>query len=81
MHIGLLLCIYITNALIVALILLWAFLSDRSTANSHRASWAIILIASTLWFVAVPLSMMEVLRKAWRRRVVAEKSNPPRYLG
>lgn len=82
MHINLLLCIYITNALFVALILLWAFLSDRSTANSHRASWTVICIASALWFVAIPLSMAEVLRKSWQqRRALSRKSNPPRYLG
>lgn len=75
MQIGLLFFIYILNALIVALILLWAFLSDRSTANNHRMSWLIVFIASALWFVAIPLSLAEVLRRAFQqRRAVSTKA-------
>lgn len=75
MQIGLLLFIYTLNALIVALILLWAFLSDRSTSNSDRTSWLVVCVASAFWFVAIPLSMAEVLRKAFqRRRTVSTKA-------
>lgn len=82
MQLGLLLYIYTLNALIVFLILLWAFLSDRSTPNSHRLSWIILCLASTLWFVAVPLSMVEILRKVLQqRRTLPNRSNPPKYLG
>lgn len=82
MQLGLLLYIYILNALIVFLILLWAFLTDRSTSKSHRLSWLIVFLASTLWFIAVPFSLVEILRKALQqRRTLPDKSNPPKYLG
>lgn len=83
MHtVSLLLYVYLLNAFVVALILLWAFWSDRSTANSHRLSWLVVLIASALWFVAIPLSVNEVLRKSLQqRRVLSGKSSPSRYLG
>lgn len=75
MQIGLLLNIYLLNALIVALILLWAFLSDRSTSKSHRLSWIVICLASALWFIAIPLSCIEILCKALQqRRVLSTKA-------
>jgi RsiW-degrading membrane proteinase PrsW (M82 family) len=77
MQIGLLLHLYILNALVVALVLLWAFLSDRSTAKNHKLSWLVICIASALWLIAVPLSIIEVLRKfIYQRRVLSAKPVP-----
>jgi len=82
MQLGLLLYIYVLNALVVALILLWAFLSDRSTPKTHRLSWIIVLLGSTFWFIAVPISLAEILRKAMQqRKVLPDKSNHPRSLG
>lgn len=82
MQLGLLLYIYVLNALVVALILLWAFLSDRSTPKTHRLSWVIVLLGSAFWFIAVPISMVEIVRKILQqRKELPNKTNHPRSLG
>lgn len=68
---------YLINAGIVAAILMWAFLADRSTSKQHQLSWLIILIASALWFIAVPLSCFEILRRSLRQRKVLQRQSKP----
>ena len=80
MHTGLLLQIYFFNVLIVASILCWAFFSDRSTPKNHSSSWIVIGLASVFWFVAIPLSFVEIIRKVWRQQKVVSKRNPSRNL-
>lgn len=69
--------IYWLNAAIVALILLLAFLADRSTAKSQKMSWIIILVASLFWFIAIPLSGVEHLRRSFRRYRVSRRQAKP----
>jgi hypothetical protein len=75
MHMGLL-QIYLLNVAIVALILCCAFFLDSSTPNTHGVSWLVLGLASVLWVVALPLSIVEVMRKVWRRRRTSLKRNP-----
>lgn len=63
-----LLCLYLLNALIVAVVLSVALLSDRSIPKRHGASWVVILLASGFWFIAVPLSIAEIGRKVNQHR-------------
>jgi hypothetical protein len=77
MQISLLLLIYSLNVLVVAFVLLWSFFSDHSTPKDHTLSWVIIAIASIFWFIAVPVSMLETLRKSTRyRRTVQAQIRP-----
>lgn len=81
MQIGLLLYIYLLNAAIVAFILLVSFWSDSSTPKNHKLSWIIVLVASLLWFITVPLSIAEFSYKALRRqRAVKGEANPGKNL-
>ncbi|HEY9597042.1 MAG TPA: hypothetical protein V6C65_32330 [Allocoleopsis sp.] len=69
--------VYWLNAAIVALVLLLAFLADRTTPKSQKMSWAIILVASVFWFIAVPLSGVEYLRRLFRRYRVTRRHAKP----
>ncbi|GAB4373735.1 MAG: hypothetical protein Kow00121_17340 [Elainellaceae cyanobacterium] len=68
MLINLLVSVYLLNALVVALVLVSALLADRTTSKSDKTSWIVVALASILWFVAIPLSFAEVVRKVWVRR-------------
>jgi hypothetical protein len=77
MQVSLLLLIYSLNVLVVALVLLWAFLSDHSTPKNHKLSWVVLAIASVFWFITVPVSMLETLRRSIRyRRTVQAQIRP-----
>ncbi len=74
--------IYGLNAVIVALVLLLAFLADRSTPKSQKMSWTIILVASLFWFIVVPLSGFEHLRRSFHRyRAARRRSKPSQTFG
>ncbi|PSB13000.1 hypothetical protein C7B61_07135 [filamentous cyanobacterium CCP1] len=82
MQVSLLLLIYFLNVLVVASILLWSFFADRSTPKNHKLSWAVVVIASVLWFIAVPLSIIEILRKLLHHRsVLRDQNNPSKNWG
>lgn len=81
MQISLLLYIYLLNAAIVAFILLVSFWSDSSTPKNHKLSWLIVLVASLLWFIAIPLSIVEFSYKSLRRqRALKGQANPSKNL-
>ncbi|WP_416671630.1 hypothetical protein [Egbenema bharatensis] len=81
MQVSLLLMIYVANALIVALIMMTSFLSDRTTSKKHTLSWVVVAIASLFWFIAIPLSFIEILRKSLhRRRVLRDQVLPSKTL-
>ncbi|WAL61236.1 hypothetical protein [Thermocoleostomius sinensis] len=81
MQTGLLLQIYGFNVLIVASILCLAFFSDRSTPKHHVISWLVVALASIFWFIALPLSFLEIMRKVWKQQRALSKRNPSRNLG
>jgi hypothetical protein len=81
MQVSLLLMIYFANVLIVALILMTSFLSDRTVSKRHALSWAVVVIASLFWFIAVPLSFVEIVRKSLHRRhALRDQVNPSKTL-
>lgn len=77
MQLNVLLLIYVLNALVVASILILAFLSDRSTSKRQKMSWMIIGAAATFWFIAIPVSIVEVLHRIIRQRHVLQKPHKP----
>lgn len=76
-----LLSMYLLNAGIVATILIWSFLVDQSTPKRHRLSWLVILVASAFWFIVVPLSCVEIVRRSLhQRKVLQDQSNPTHHI-
>ncbi|NJR66745.1 MAG: hypothetical protein HC772_17855, partial [Leptolyngbyaceae cyanobacterium CRU_2_3] len=55
--------LYFTGAALVFGIVLNAFLKDDSTPKTHVASWAVLVIATLLWPVALPSMIRKRLRR------------------
>ena len=51
--------LYLCGALASSSIWLSAFLKDETTPKTDVASWVVILIASLIWPLSVPLSIRE----------------------
>jgi hypothetical protein len=66
--------LYLFTAGLFFVVLLAAFWLDSSTSKRHQLSWAIILIASAFWGVALPLAVLERSRKLFRHKVPASRS-------
>ncbi len=71
------LAVYLTVALFVFLILLSAFLLDHSTPKIHRLSWVVVVLGSAFWFIVIPLSFAEVVRKVAKVKSCAQKQGNP----
>ena len=39
------------------------FLKDKTTPNSHLASWGILIIAAAIWPLSAPLAIIELINK------------------
>jgi hypothetical protein len=52
--------VYLSIALIVFLILLVLFVSDRQTPLTDRTSWMVLLLATIFWPISVPISLLEL---------------------
>lgn len=73
-----LLSVYSVVSLVVFITLLSVFWTDRTTPKSDRLSWLLVFIGSLIWFVAVPLSMLELARKLFRRDALPKPEFPHR---
>lgn len=71
-----LLSVYLLVALVVFMMLLGVFLADNTTPKSDRLSWLLVCIGSLIWFVAIPLSIVELVRKILRRDVLPKPEFP-----
>ena len=65
---------YLTIASAIFVYWLGAFMADTSTPKNHLDSWLILLIASLSWPLAVPMSILELTRKASKKRELRQKS-------
>lgn len=59
-----LMIIYVLGALTTGTLLLVAFLMDETTPMASLGSWLVVLVASLMWPLALPLSGLEL----WRSR-------------
>lgn len=59
-----LMIIYLLGALTTGTLLLVAFLMDQTTPVANIGSWLVVLVASLMWPLALPLSGLEL----WRSR-------------
>ena len=65
---------YLSGAGLYGAFLLFNLLGDRECPNSDATSWIAIVIASSLWVVTVPLSLLELSSKAKKRSSVATEA-------
>lgn len=59
-----LMIIYTLGALTTSTLLLATFLMDGTTPMTHAGSWLVVLIASLVWPLVLPLSGIEL----WKSR-------------
>lgn len=71
--------VYLLGSATYAVFLLFRFLGDSTTAKSDRTSWLVIAIASAIWVVAIPLSIMEIKAKAKAKAKLATMPKPTRF--
>lgn len=57
-----LMIIYLLGALTTGTLLLVAFLMDETTSIASIGSWLVVLVASLMWPLALPLSGLELWR-------------------
>lgn len=54
---------YLSGAGIYGVFLLLSKFSDKECSKSDPASWLVLAIASALWIVVVPISLIEITTK------------------
>lgn len=69
-----LLAFYLIVVVAVFLVLLSAFLTDCVASKIDKLSWAVLVLGSLFWFIAIPISVVEILYKRW----FAQKMMPQR---
>ncbi|VEP13059.1 conserved hypothetical protein [Hyella patelloides LEGE 07179] len=55
---------YLTVSAIVFCYWLGLFIADRSTPNTHIASWLILFVAPLFWPIVLPISIVELMTKS-----------------
>jgi|GEM_PF-3826618 hypothetical protein len=70
--------VYSLVSLVVFVTLFGVFWTDGTTPKSDRLSWLLVCIGSLIWFVTVPLSIVELARKLFRRDVLPRPEFPRR---
>ncbi|MBF2000563.1 MAG: hypothetical protein IGS50_21575 [Synechococcales cyanobacterium C42_A2020_086] len=69
--------LYLFVAVAFFVILLGAFLLDRSTPKQHALSWMIILVSAMFWGLVLPLAITERSRKFIRQRQFSSQQRQP----
>ncbi|MGP1385008.1 MAG: hypothetical protein ACTS2F_15705 [Thainema sp.] len=67
-----LMIIYLLGALTTGTLLLVAFLMDETTSITHVGSWLVVLVASLIWPLALPLSGVELWKSRHRNLPIVE---------
>lgn len=55
---------YLSGAGAYCLFLLFCKFSDRECSKTDPSSWLILTVASTLWIIVLPISLIELMTKA-----------------
>ncbi|MBD1853223.1 hypothetical protein [Leptolyngbya sp. FACHB-711] len=71
-----LLLVYLLVSLVVFITLLGVFWADHTTPKSDRLSWLLVCIGSFIWFITIPLSIIELTRKLFRRDILPKPECP-----
>ena len=67
---------YLSGAGAYLFFLLVKFFGDAESDKSDRASWLVIAIASGIWFVAIPISILEITAKRKTQAQLDTMSKP-----
>lgn len=63
--------LYLSAASAYCAFLLFSKFSDQECSKTDPASWLVIAIASTLWIIVIPISLMEIRSKAKTKEELA----------
>ncbi len=63
---------YLSGTIIFFCYWLVFFLKDKTTSNSHLASWVVLIIAAAIWPLSAPLAMIELINKAKQKQDKSE---------
>ena len=64
--------LYLSGAGAYCTFLLLSKFSDRECSKTDTASWLVVAIASALWIVVIPLSLIEISIKAKAKAQLAQ---------
>jgi hypothetical protein len=56
--------LYLFSAGAYFIFMLFSKFSDQECSKTHFISWLVIIFASALWIVAIPISLIEIRSKA-----------------
>lgn len=56
--------LYLSGASAYCAFLLFCKFSDKECSKTDPASWLVVVIASALWMIVIPISFMEIRSKA-----------------
>jgi len=64
--------LYLSGTVVYSIVLLLYRFNDRECPKTDLISWIVIAIASSLWVIVVPISLIEIIGKSKER---AEQSD------
>lgn len=56
--------LYLSGASVYCAFLLFCKFSDQECSKTDPRSWLVIIIASALWMIVIPISVLEICSKA-----------------
>lgn len=59
---------YLSGAGAYCLFLLFSKFSDRECSKTDLRSWLVLIVASTLWMIVFPISLIELTAKTKNKR-------------
>ena len=59
---------YLSGAGAYCLFLLFSKFSDRECSKTDLRSWLVLIVASTLWIIVFPISLIELTAKTKNKR-------------
>ncbi len=64
--------LYLSGAGVYCAFLLLSKFSDRECSKTDPASWLVVAIASALWIIVIPISLIEIRTKAKAKAQLAQ---------
>ena len=64
---------YLSGVVAYCVFLLFAMFSDRECSKTDPTSWMVIAIASLLWVIFIPISILETVCKKKIKKTIEEE--------
>ncbi|MEL6437728.1 MAG: hypothetical protein AAFQ80_00530 [Cyanobacteria bacterium J06621_8] len=71
--------LYLSGVAAYSLFLLCCMFRDQECSKTDSTSWLVVFLASALWMIVIPLSILELSLKAKakaQKKIVHESNNP-----